>query len=343
MTPAVRRRVRELAAWLRSGISTDARTLRRVTRELALILDTDHTFAYGLDIEGEHVRLAFLESALPGGGGHRPHVAALIEQTPAGFAHYDPRVPPRDQRNVVVTLEDLRRSTGVASTPMLRLGSAQGFARGDQLRVLICDGPAMLAWVGATRDLPFGAGDRKALKALVRPLRDRLALERHLERVPWAFEALETALDLLGTAAVVVRRPLRLLHVNAPAAALLARGRAGFTAGLREELEGRGDGRWLVTPLERPEAPRHYLALLRRAPRDASAPAIAAGARYGLTRRQVVVLEAVGRGEANKSIASVLGCSEGAIEQHVTSLLRRYGVESRAQLVARFWTDAPSP
>jgi len=48
----------------------------------------------------------------------------------------------------------------------------------------------------------------------------------------------------------------------------------------------------------------------------------------------------VARGEANKSIAALLGCSEGAVEQHVTALLRRYGVESRARLVARFWTDA---
>ncbi len=48
----------------------------------------------------------------------------------------------------------------------------------------------------------------------------------------------------------------------------------------------------------------------------------------------------VARGEANKTTAITLGCSESAVEQHVTVLLRRCGVENRAQLVARFWTDA---
>ncbi len=340
MDPAARRRIRDLAAWIRSAVPAGDDVLDTVTRELAPVLKTEQIFAYGLDTAGEKLRLSFLKSPLTGISRFRDGLASLVEREPTGFAHYDPRAPPPAQRNVAVTLGELRRATGVDTSPMLRLVEAHGFSTRDQLRVLVCDGSELLALVGALRERPFRREERDALQALVRPLRDRLALEHRLERVPWVFAALGVALDQLGTAAVVVRRPLRILHCNAPAAALIERDRAGFTAGLREELEGRGDGRWLVTPLERGGGPGHYLALRRRPPRDASTPAVAAGARYGLTRRQVAVLEGVARGECNKKIAAALACSESAVEQHVTSLLRRYGVECRAQLVARFWTDA---
>ncbi len=339
MDPAARRRIRELAEWIRSAVPAGEDVLDTVTRELAPMLGTDQIFAYGLDTGGEKLRLAFLKSSLTGISRFRDGLASLVERQPASFAHYDPRAPPPAQRNVAITLGDLRRATGVADSPMLRLVEAHGFSTRDQLRVLVCDGPELLALVGALRERPFRREERDALQALVRPLRDRLALERRLDRVPWAFAALGAALDQLGAAAVVVRRPLRILHCNAPAAALMARDGAGFTAGLREELDGRGDGRWLVTPLRLGGGPGHFLALRRRPPRDASAPAVAAGARYGLTRRQVAVLEGVARGEANKTIASALACSESAVEQHVTRLLRCYGVETRARLVARFWTD----
>jgi DNA-binding NarL/FixJ family response regulator len=48
----------------------------------------------------------------------------------------------------------------------------------------------------------------------------------------------------------------------------------------------------------------------------------------------------VTRGQSNRVIAGSLSCSESAVDQHVSALLRRYDVEGRAELVARFWTDA---
>jgi len=60
---------------------------------------------------------------------------------------------------------------------------------------------------------------------------------------------------------------------------------------------------------------------------------------WKLTRRQTEVLRLIARGDANKEIAASLGCAEGTIELHVTTLLRRVGVSSRTQLVARFWSE----
>jgi len=61
---------------------------------------------------------------------------------------------------------------------------------------------------------------------------------------------------------------------------------------------------------------------------------------WKLTRRQTEVMRLIARGDANKEIAASLGCAEGTIELHVTALLRRVGVSSRTQLVARFWSEA---
>ncbi len=335
-----RRRIRDLAEWLKVGVPSDTDVLDRVTRELAKALGTDQTFAYGLESQEQRVRLSFLKSPSSDISQIRRPIKALIEQAPADFGHYDPRSPPPNQRNIVVTLRDLRRGTGLTSSPILRLLAGYGFKTRDQLRVLICDGPLLLAWVGALRDRPFGLEDRNVLRALVRPLRDRLTLEHRLAAVPWAVAALEVVLEELGTAAVVIRRPLRLMHCNALARTLLDQDRVTFLSGLREELDGHGDGAWITTLLCSAEGARHYLALRRRPPRDTSPSAAAAGHRYGLTRRQIEVIAMVARGETNKTIAVALGCSESAVEQHVTALLRRYGVENRAQLVARFWADA---
>lgn len=336
----VRSRVRELARWLRAAPPGEAEVLPAVTRALASALGTEQTVAYGLDTEGEHVKLAFLTSPYRRIHECRREVASLVQRLPAGFAHYDPRCPSPEQRNTVVSLEELHRITHVSRSPILRLLAENGVETRHQLRVLVCDGPALLAWVGAFRDRPFAQADRAALEALVRPLRDRLTLERRLNAVPWSLAALEAALDGMGAAAVVVRRPLSLLFCNAPARALVEHDRDALLVGLREELEGRGDGTWIVTPLGLLAGARHWLALRRRPPRDPSGPAAAAAHRYRLTKAQRAVLELLATGEANKTIAAALGCSESAVEQHVTALLRRYDVDSRARLVARFWMDA---
>jgi DNA-binding CsgD family transcriptional regulator len=59
---------------------------------------------------------------------------------------------------------------------------------------------------------------------------------------------------------------------------------------------------------------------------------------WHLTPRQTEVLAHVVAGLANKEIAAELGCAEKTVELHVTRILRKAGVTSRAQLTARFWS-----
>jgi DNA-binding NarL/FixJ family response regulator len=64
-----------------------------------------------------------------------------------------------------------------------------------------------------------------------------------------------------------------------------------------------------------------------------------ASARWDLTPRQTEVLDLVAQGHANRTIAELLGCSTRTVEVHVTALLEKAGLESRAALIARFWSD----
>ncbi len=72
---------------------------------------------------------------------------------------------------------------------------------------------------------------------------------------------------------------------------------------------------------------------------DLAARLEAAVAVWDLTRRQRDVLGVLARGRSNKEIAAELGCAENTVELHVTQLLRRGGAASRAQLIARFWSE----
>src|SRR5712671_5466637 len=92
----------------------------------------------------------------------------------------NPHLVPVDQRNRVLTLGDIIRikDLGDKAEPFDSLFRSLGIVGHDQIRVLICDGPTQLAWIGATRAERFTAREVKALRRLRGPLRERLRLER---------------------------------------------------------------------------------------------------------------------------------------------------------------------
>ncbi len=54
---------------------------------------------------------------------------------------------------------------------------------------------------------------------------------------------------------------------------------------------------------------------------------------HPLSEREMEVLECVVQGLSNKEIASMLGISHQTVKNHVTSILRKFGVEDRTQAV----------
>ena len=59
--------------------------------------------------------------------------------------------------------------------------------------------------------------------------------------------------------------------------------------------------------------------------------------RWTLSARECQVLAHLSEGDANKEIASKLGCALRTVEAHVTSILNKSRCASRAQVVAHFW------
>ena len=54
---------------------------------------------------------------------------------------------------------------------------------------------------------------------------------------------------------------------------------------------------------------------------------------HPLSEREMEVLECVVKGMSNKEIASLLGISHQTVKNHVTAILRKFGVEDRTQAV----------
>ena len=59
----------------------------------------------------------------------------------------------------------------------------------------------------------------------------------------------------------------------------------------------------------------------------------APGATASITSRQQEILELLAKGLPNKLIAASLGLSEATVKMHMTSLLRKFNVRSRAELI----------
>jgi two-component system nitrate/nitrite response regulator NarL len=55
-------------------------------------------------------------------------------------------------------------------------------------------------------------------------------------------------------------------------------------------------------------------------------------ARERITAREQQILQQICLGHSNKEIAAELGCAVKTVECHVTSLLRKFSVQSRLQL-----------
>ena len=66
----------------------------------------------------------------------------------------------------------------------------------------------------------------------------------------------------------------------------------------------------------------------------------AAVVRWRLTKREGQVLDTLSLGMSNKDLALTLGCARKTIEIHVSAILRKAGVGTRAALVAAVWMGA---
>src|SRR5207244_5068058 len=196
----------------------------------------------------------------------------------------------------------------------------------DVLRVLICEGPMLLAWVGVFRAGKFSAADARRFNELVPPLQRRLAFEQKLADAERLGVDLASALERMAAPAFVLRKRNTVVHANAAGRALLD-----------------DDLTWVLDRQPAQSARLSadlQLVLLDPPPGDPAALAAQAAVRWSLTPRQAEVLRLVGQGHSNRALSAELGCAESTIELHVSALLHKAHCESRAQLVARLWSGS---
>ena len=148
----------------------------------------------------------------------------------ADWFRYDPLRPAVEQRNTVSATE--RTGAPAAAGPFFdRLGKNIG-----QTRLLLCDGPVLLAWVGILREPERRHDvDRDVLRRI------GLAARRHLRLalgVPGSFKfsSFEVSLDAYPGEAYVVRRDGRVEFANALGAERLAGSGKAVLKELREAV-----------------------------------------------------------------------------------------------------------
>jgi DNA-binding CsgD family transcriptional regulator len=309
-----------------------------VMREL---LEAERSFGYGIERRTDGgPEFSFLHAA-----GMSPRTLRTAEawmRSQSSFtATYDPDRPAASQRNRVFTLSAIAQLVpgGLSEVPMARdLWPRIGLTGNDHLRVLLCEGPSLLACVGVFRPEAFGCRQQRILAALAPGLRERLILERQLDSGPRWQAAVVACLEAIGRPAFVLNSRGAILETNAAGRAL----REGLGRRVPRALSDAALGRpsdlaFRMTALRTAETPAGYLALME-GPEPAAMfehRVAQAAERWKLTPRLRQVLSLVARGLTNRTIAAMIAVTERTVEAHVSALFDRAGVENRASLVAR--------
>lgn len=237
------------------------------------------------------------------------------------FAWFRPSAPEPAQRNRVVdALAEVRRQRpGFFEESALyqQFFRVVGLHEHHQLRVLLCDGPRLLAWFGAYQPESPTRRQFALLAALVPALQRRLRLEQLLSREPTTTAAIAAAIEAIARPACVLDRRGRIEAANHSARLALRRDPDALCKAERISIiDGTGSA----------------LALLHtRRPLDVEEVA----ARWQLTPRQTEVLALIACGHSNAAISTQLGISVRAVELQVTALLARTQVENRIELIAK--------
>lgn len=329
------RRVRELSEFLRTLGPSPEPVLELAMGELRELLGAEWSHAYRVSRAATAWTLDFSVTAGRPIASLPDKLRDFFARAPETFARYDPVRPEPDQRNVA----RLHDWDAIRRVPLSELLTELGLAGCSQVRVLVCEGPRLLACVGGLRPEPFGRREASVLEQLVPALRDRLSLDLRFGEAALRADALSAALEAIGAPAFVVSMDGRVQSANAAGRAIASRDDAALTGMLRASLAGHHQSpSIMLTRLSSPGMPALALAVLKptRSTREALARAASA---WGLTERQAEVLDLVVRGKLNKEIADELRCSERTVEAHLTSLFRKAGVHNRAELVSLFWSE----
>lgn len=293
-------------------------------------------------------------------------LAGMVDAAPLRWGLFNPACPEPQQRNrsllhapldqLVVLSPQWRRGYGLSRRDEASF-AAEGLGRmfepyGKmgiralwQLRVLVCERESLLAWVGGFSEARPSEEAPRLLNALVPAIRERLLLERLLDRGPLLEASLAATLEAIPRSAFLATQAGVVLEANSAGQALWNREPAATRRAICEAVQPGGAS----GPFQRTEvaaAGRRSIFLLVRRREElggrqrAFLESVARAAKdFGLSPREAQVFACVVRGLSNKETAQELACAIATVELHVTHLLHKSGAASRTQLTARFWSD----
>jgi len=212
-----------------------------------------------------------------------------------------------------------------------------GMQDANHLRVLICDGPRMVAYVAALQGEAFRPVDQKHFTTILPALRRRLLLHERMV-APVTFGLVPALLEEIPSAAFVLDARDRIIAFNSAAAERTRAERKNTVETLRRSRRRKGDAHYTILELSARGVPLHALAIEQRAPEVSSRTVAAAGARFGWTPRETEIAGEIASGRTNRAIATRLHCSERTVETHVSRLLAKSDCPSRAALTAMLWS-----
>jgi DNA-binding CsgD family transcriptional regulator len=262
----------------------------------------------------------------------------FVQSSPADeptFAAYDPFIVQRNQQNRALDNTRLFALEKHAEARHQRLYAALATEHTEQIRMLVCEGPRLLLWIGAMRDAPFVDEEVDLLQSLAEPLRARLNTQRQLDGVLLHEPMVSAMLDALELPALILTQTGKLEFLNRRARDLLERAEgAALVTALRKQVANKQQHpSFSLTPLR--GCPGYLLATYSRDDKRLAQVVAHARTRWQLSARTTAFLEQLARGMSNKEIAARLSCAEVTVEKQLTLLFRSSGVRSRTELMAK--------
>jgi DNA-binding CsgD family transcriptional regulator/PAS domain-containing protein len=303
------------------------------------LLDTDKVILYSLEQrpDSEDLRVARAATTHVRGTGWRETLDEYLCGRGVAWGVYNALSPEPPQRDRVLDGAQLGALTHGRSRPVENMMLKQLGALGDELlRVLVCDGPSLLASLGVIHPQKTTALQRELLELVVPAFRKRLKFERLVSEAGIARGTLSAALEHVNGAAWLLGPGGRVEHANAAARSQLQADRTGTLATLERCVAGKPDPRFTVTSV-RGDVGRAGHVVVETPARATPQGVPRAAVRLGLTPAQTRVLERVARGSSNATIAAELKVAERTVEAHVTAILEKAQVPSRAALIVQIF------
>lgn len=257
----------------------------------------------------------------------------LGKAVPSSYGNHNPVRPESNQRNRVLASADFREVTGERTTLEKELYPKMHARDFDTLRVLVCEGPSLLGWVGVMQPDAATTRQRRLLGAVVPAYHRRLRFERWIAEAQLASAALAPALEGIPGSAWVVDAQNRIAHANAAGKARLDTERREAVERIAAVAAGAEDPAMRAMPFTTGAGKRGVVIVEQVAARSRGG-ALALAARIGLTPAQTRVLCLLADGLSNATMAARLGVADRTIETHLTAIFDRAQVPSRAALLA---------